>query len=427
MSGINIALIAAEMQRYVVQDKNVVKADFARALNTPIDSYCKKLTKIKGTYQGLNSLMTHVVQGFEAKWTPLGEFHVKDKELKNYHQKVNFAFTPAAALGTFLAEWYEENKKPTDKEISKKIMEWLMIQITDDVSYLSMVGEFNAASAVGYFGFSLPGWKRIVETALENLEHPVFHIPMEDSSFTEVNVIDQFKAFEKQVPKLLRGKLKNIHCSGAVKEMYEDAYFERYGQNPSFKDSDKTKSPIGRRAIIGHDDLDDGIMWATIDNNMLNLLDINNPPTITDIQVQDYEVKVFGEFWKGWDYLINEAVCVADFSGSSDRGLRNSELTKLYYPHEIAPAKPVITSVTVTPGTSSIEAGDTSQFIVAILPATSPQNVVWSIESGAGLTISQAGLVTTTADTPAGTYDVTATSAVDDSKSGTAVLTVTEP
>jgi len=424
MAGeINISLMAAEMQRYVVQNRDVVKADFARALNTPIDSYCRKLTKIKGTYQGLNSLMTHVVQGFAPTWTPLGEFHVKDKELKNYHQKVNFQFTPAAVLGTFLADWYEENKKPTDKEISKKIMDWLMTQITDDVSYLSMVGEFNSASSVGYFGFSLPGWKRIITDALANTDHPVFHIPME--AFTDENVIDGFKTFEKQLPKLLKGKIKAIHCSGNVKEMYEDAYFERYGVNPSFKDPDKTKSPIGKRVIIGHDDLADDVMWATVDGNMLNLLDINNPATITDIQVQDYLVKVFGEFWKGWDLLINEAVCVADFSGGAVRGLNNSELTKLYYPHEIAPAAPTITSVTVTPGTTSIEAGETAQFTSAIAPSTSPQNVVWSIEAAEGLSVNQSGLVTTTGATPAGEYTVTAKSVVNESVLGTATLTVT--
>src|SRR5690606_23116716 len=109
---------------------------------------------------------------------------------------------------------------------------------------------------------------------------------------------------------------------------------------------------------------------------------------------------------KGWDLLINEAVCVADFSGGAVRGLNNSELTKLYYPHEIAPAAPTITSVTVTPGTTSIEAGETAQFTSAIAPSTSPQNVVWSIEAAEGLSVNQSGLVTTTGATPAGEYTV---------------------
>jgi hypothetical protein len=37
------------------------------------------------------------------------------------------------------------------------------------------------------------------------------------------------------------------------------------------------------------------------------------------IQVQDYKIKIFMEFWKGYDFLINEAV-VADFAGTV-RGL----------------------------------------------------------------------------------------------------------
>src|SRR5690625_757868 len=124
MSGINIKLLAAEMQRYVVQNKNVVKADFARNLNVPLDNYAKKVTKIQGSYQVLHSLMTHVVQGFKPEWQELGEFHVKDKELKNFHQKINFGFVPADVLGTFLADWYEEDKALTNKEFTKKNLEW---------------------------------------------------------------------------------------------------------------------------------------------------------------------------------------------------------------------------------------------------------------------------------------------------------------
>lgn len=425
MGSINIALIAAEMQRYVVQNKNVVKADFARALNVPIDKYCRKVTKIQGAYQVLHSLMTHVVQGFEATWQPLGEFHVKDKELKNYHQKINFPFKPADVLGTFLAEWYEEDKKPTDKEIAKRIIDWLMTQITDDVALLSMIGEYDSQNAAGKFGFSINGFNKLVADLLANTTHPCFHIPL--ATITESNVVDQFRDFERKLPKILKKKIKQIHCSENVKELYGIAYFNEYGVNPSYTDTDKLKSPLGKREIIGHDDMADNVMFATVDGNILNLLDINNPATITDIQTQDYDVKVFGEFWKGWDFLINEAVCVADFSEDAVRGLGNDNLMALYFPHEVIEEEEIAPeSITVSPATASIEQGQSQQFTAAVLPEGASQGVTWSVETATGLTISSSGLAETTGETPAGDYDVTATSVADGEVVGSAVLTVTE-
>lgn len=426
MAGINIALVAAEMQRYVVQNKNVIKADFARALNVPIDNYCRKVTKIQGAYQVLHSLMTHVVQGFAATWQPLGEFHVKDKELKNYHQKVNFQFKPADVLGTFLAEWYEEDKKPTDKEIAKRIIDWLMTQITDDVALLSMIGEYDSDNAAGQFGFSINGFNRLVADLLANADHPCFHIPLE--AINESNVVDQFRLFERGLPKILKKKIKQIHCSENVKELYGIAYFNEYGVNPSYTDTDKLKSPLGKREIIGHDDMADNVMFATVDGNMLNLLDINNPATITDIQTLDYIVKVFGEFWKGWDFLINEAVCVADFSEGAVRGLGDDTLMKLYFPHEPIEDEEeiVIESIIVDPENASIERGQSKEFTATALPSGAPQGVTWSVDTATGLTISSSGLVETTGETPEGEYNVTATSVEDGGVAGIGVLTVTE-
>ena len=422
MSTINVNLIAAEMQRYVVQNKEVIKADFARALNVPIDDYCRKVTKIQGAYQVLHSLMTHVVQGFEKSWQPLGEFHVKDKELKNYHQKINFPFTPADVLGTFLAEWYEEDKKPTDKEIAKRIIDWLMTQITDDVALLSMIGEYDAHNAAGQFGFSINGFNKLVSDLLENPVHPCFRIPL--APITSSNVKDQFLAFERGLPKILKKKIKEIHCSENVKELYEIAYFNEYGINPSYKDTDKTKSPLGKRAIIGHDDMADNILFATVDGNMLNLLDINNPATITDIQTQDYDVKVFGEFWQGWDFLINEAVCVADFTPHAVRGLNDDALMELYFPHDSVINAPA--SITIIPDSGTIAKGESLQLEASVFPSTAVQDVVWTIESATGLTVSSTGLVESTNETPAGDYVVTATHDEVSEITATAVITITD-
>jgi hypothetical protein len=319
MAGININLVADALKKHTVIRKDVSKADFARATSTSLDAYAKKVTKIKGSYQVMHSIMSHVVQGFASQWQELGEYAVKEKELKNFHQKVNFGFVPADVLSTFLADWYEEDKKPTDKEIAKKIVEWLLIQVQEDVEILSNIGEYDQAKAHGAFGYSMDGLQQIYYNAV-----------------ADDNIIDVLLAFERGLPKRFKKKIKTIHTSHNNVERYEVAYFDKYGHYPTYKDSDLVKCPLksAKRSLVGHDVADD-VLYATVDGNLLNLVDvIDNPTTFTDVQVADYKVKLFMEFWKGYDFLINQAVCTANFTDNV-RGLGDDAKMRLYYPSEL--------------------------------------------------------------------------------------------
>lgn len=328
----DIVLLAAELQRFVVQNKGISKADFARATSVSIDAHCKKVTKIKGTYQVLDSVMSHVVQGFKPQWQELGAFSVRDKELKNYHQKVNFPIIPAEVLSTALADLYEEDKPITDKMICKIIIDWLLTQVTDDLELLSWIGDRTGGTADGAFGYSLNGWNKIVDLALANTNRPVFRIPLD--AITDLNIYAQILAFERGLPKILKNKIQKIHMSENNLERYEIAYREKFNQSPKYDEKDNTRSPLRKRALIGHTNMADDKIFATIEGVMLNLIDvIDNPPKITSIQVQDYKVKIFMEFWKGYDFLMNEAVCVADFTGTV-RGLGDNAKMTMYYPHE---------------------------------------------------------------------------------------------
>lgn len=333
MAGINIQLIAAELQRLVVQNKIATPADFALATTTTVDKYCRKVTKVKGTYQVLHSIMTHVVQGFKAEWNELGELAVIDKELKNYKQKVNFGFVPADVLSTALADWYEEGKKPTDQEIAKFIAKWILEKVADDVELLSQIGEYDAALAAGTFGKSMNGWNKIIELALANTTNPVYKIPL--NAITDANISDELLKFERGFPKIFKKKIKHIFMSENNAERYVVAYKEKYKDSPNYKEGDTLKSPLGKREIVILPSIDDDKIWATVDGNMLNLIDvIDNPTNFTDVQVADYKVKMFLELSKGYDFLINQAVCVADFTGDV-KGLGNEAQMAKYYPHEV--------------------------------------------------------------------------------------------
>src|SRR5665213_1391387 len=95
-------------------------------------------------------------------------------------------------------------------------------------------------------------------------------------------------------------------------------------------------------------------------------------------------------------------------------------------------APPAVSTVTVTPGTTTATIGTTLQFSAAVAGAAVTSNAVtWAVAapSGSSLSpgdISTSGLYTTPYPAPA-TVTVTATSTQDATVSGTAIVTLTPP
>lgn len=90
------------------------------------------------------------------------------------------------------------------------------------------------------------------------------------------------------------------------------------------------------------------------------------------------------------------------------------------------PGTPGVTSVTVSPATATVNKGAMLQLNAAVVTeGFAPKSVVWSIDSDTS-TITQNGLLSVAADETAATITVTATSTFDDSKVGTATITVPE-
>jgi len=87
---------------------------------------------------------------------------------------------------------------------------------------------------------------------------------------------------------------------------------------------------------------------------------------------------------------------------------------------ELTPV-PVV-SVTVSPGTATIDIGNTTNLVAVVAPMLASQSVTWSSATPATATVSPLGVVTGVA---AGTVTITATSVADPTKTDTCVVEVT--
>ena len=91
-----------------------------------------------------------------------------------------------------------------------------------------------------------------------------------------------------------------------------------------------------------------------------------------------------------------------------------------------APVTPTVNSVTVSPASATLDPNGTQQLTATVdaTPASADKSVTWSSNNPSVATVSESGLVTAVAQ---GTATITATSNLDNTKSGTCNITVNAP
>lgn len=332
----NIEEIRSELVSYVNSNPH----EFQKGILSEsifLSKYAKRLTKINGEYPSVVALMGHVVQSFYSKkFTPFSDVIFKKKDLKTYRQKVDFLIDPAEILGTIYAYKFDEGKDPQEKLITKETMDMVNAKIIDDLDYLHIQGVYDATK-VGKdnpeFGFSMDGIQTTLTKILADAESPAYLIP--GNAITANNILSEINAFEKNLPAKVKPKVKRIFTSLEDKEEYEEAYDDTYKNTPSFNSEDITKTRLGKREIVGVPGLDKGTIFATIEGNLLELVDVvENPGHISGIQVHDRTIKLLSEFSLNYDFAINQYLYVHTADATKKIGLNNAVQNQLFYQNE---------------------------------------------------------------------------------------------
>lgn len=319
--------VKKELNEYVGKNPDIVAKAFYNDEVT-LNKHCKTITAVKGKFPSFYSVIGHVVQAFAPSWNEIGEASFKHKMMQNHKMKVNFPIIAAEVLNTWLAELYIQGKTAEEHPISKHIMDDLLAKVVDDIDILSQNGNTSSSDV---FLKSCNGIGRNIALGLTNTDHPVFKIPL--TAITSANILDQIKKFEKSLPKNTRKKVKKLYMSTNLALEYQDQYEQTYGTKVTFTDGDAFRTPLTKLEIVPLDHIADTLMFATVEGNLARLIDVFDKPQVTDIQKQDYKLKIFMEGDLGYDFLVNELAYVAVFD-ASPRGLNDADLNSLLYPGE---------------------------------------------------------------------------------------------
>jgi hypothetical protein len=328
--SVKIDQILEETKRFAAQNPTILNAAIM-SKEILLNRIARLVPKVRGEFASVNSVMGHVVQQFSSTWTETADVQFRGKQMRNYHQKVNFAFTAAEILGSWIEQKYDEGVELKDKTISKHVMTMLMAKIISDVNILSVTGKFDATKPT-VFGCSMDGLNEIHSKILTNVVNPCFKIPTD--AIDDTNILDVMLDIEKGIPEQMKNSIKEYRMSVTNAQNYALFYEDVYGKNTDFNGTKGNFSRLGKKPIVAVPLMSNNHIVTTIDGNFCRMTDvIENPATITDVQKQDYKIKVFGEFTLGYDYAVNELVII-NSPAALVRGLGDADLNKLYYPEE---------------------------------------------------------------------------------------------
>jgi hypothetical protein len=324
--GLNVDQVKTELGSYLRSNNKEVRQIIYNEAQAA--RYMKKVGKVKGRYPAGHTVTGHLVQGFQSVWNKIGETKFVVNELFDYQQKVNYGFKPADILNSWYAELYQEGKKPADMPISKYILEKeLKPRVVADVDYLLGNGVYDA-NDLATFGKSMNGIKKILADGVASSTKPMFKIPLDPLHAN--NMVDQVDKFEDEIPDKLDGLITKIYMSSKNKKRYMRDYRNLYGSDTDYTKGATLVTYSGEREIVGLRCLNGSdIIFATPDNNFIELIDeIDGAenPIVTDIQIADYEVKVFMEWWLGTQFWVNQLVLVSVTTGSGSGLTTDHEL-----------------------------------------------------------------------------------------------------
>jgi len=266
-----------------------------------------------------------IIQQFVAIWTPLGKVKYTPLKIVNRRHKINMPIVPDDITGGYLTYLYNEELTPDQMSVTQYIIDMLLRpRISDDIEYKMIANgkyvpldptDVNEGDAGQATGSSMDGFLTILaDQAADPATKVNFWTPT--VPFTEDNSVEYFEAYAKWIKKTnptLGIAGLNVYCDPDMEETRRNKYREMF---PFTKEADfgKTKIDFSNITIVPLENMrGSGVLFSTPQENFIELHHINEASGATKLflQLQNYEVRVFGEFWLAVGFAVAEWVFAA--------------------------------------------------------------------------------------------------------------------
>jgi hypothetical protein len=293
-----------------------VKLDIFQSLKQEltITQYMTTVTTDKTEWRAAKAIMDSVLQQFTPKWTPKGKSTFSPITIKNFKLKVNVPITPSDIVDQYIGYMYDENLTPDQMPIVKYVVDVLLIpQLGEDLENAMSTGKFveHTQTQDGAAGSaaedSMDGVVTILQTLKVKVGNSVTWL-LDGVELTAVNIIEKMNAAADAVAPLYKKKKMTIHADPDLILMYQRAYQKLY-PNTKNEDNGKLRLDFTNLTFAPVDGLiGTGVFFITPKENFIHLMSRNASDAKIFLQVANYDVKVFMEFWKGVGFAMEEAI-----------------------------------------------------------------------------------------------------------------------
>ena len=347
---------------YMAEGATIDVADLMKEFGTYLSQGANNFAMLDTVFQGFTSsqyftetqavterravqaLITSVSQQFSNKWTPSGKSKFRPLKIQNRRHKINVPIVPSEVLTSYIFDMYRENLAVDQMPIFYYIWQKLIYpQLMQDIE-LRMIfkGKYEE---LDWSGVTAGDAGQAPEKSMDGLEtilatnrsggNPDNIRFFDGDGFdyktaTDAEVLKFFSDFFKWMAPVFRTMPMNVGCSYELRMRYREAYKNKWGTGSGTQDHDYGSDRIdySRHILTEMDGMyGSPILFATPKANMVKLRHINAPnKVINDVQKQDYEARIFGEYWMGVGFDYGEAV----FAFCPKTYDPHAEITKVY-------------------------------------------------------------------------------------------------
>lgn len=311
-STIETTELQKEFGKYVSSERlEILKGLMGTTEST---KYMSTLVTDKTEVRAQQAAVDSVLQQFVPKWTPKGKSKFTPLTIKNYKCKINVSITPSDIMEDILGYLYDENLKPEDMPVVKYILYHLIFpKLNEEREIALAVGEFKESTATKD-GDDATDANDVMDgyvTQLRKLKaakNEAITWLLDGEMLSDATLLDQVDKAVDEVKPLYKKKTMFIHADPDLVKRYSKAYRAKY---PWLKneDGEKIKIDFSKFTFAPLEGMrGTGVFFITPKENFKHLRSRDPQSAKVWMQGENYDVKVFAEWWESVGFWIAEAI-----------------------------------------------------------------------------------------------------------------------
>ena len=329
-STIDTSELKTEFGKYVDSNRlEILKGLFGQTESTQyMSTIITDKTEVRANQA---SVIGTVLQQFVPAWTPSGAAKFTPLTIKNYKCKLNVPIIPSDIMEDIIGYMYDEQASTLQ---SMPVVRYILFQLIfpkldEEREQALATGRYveNVADGGGAFSASTPG--ETMDGYLTQLVDK-YNYDADDAHTTKSGIRWLQKGVEivttgssKNVRKTIDAAVKEVadlyplyakkamkvHIDPVLADAYRREYLEEYKWLKNQDGTHKNDIDFSNFTFAEMEGLrGTGCFFITPKENFKHLMSHNPQKVTLRFQEQDYEVKIFGEWWEGTGFWMAEAI-----------------------------------------------------------------------------------------------------------------------